>query len=345
MPKVSFKVGDVSVYPRGAFWHCFFWTPAGRQRKTLRTTNRRTAERKARRIDELLSREAWDELEAFGEEQKQATTFEDFIRQHFLPKYADWAPTTLSANTGRIRKLCVEWGRRPLSSLTSRDIKTYLSRLNADGLSQATQNRYLAILKAVYNAGTNYGHCSNNPAASVRMRREAQTIPAALTENQVDSLLLASSDLLRPLVTVAVDTGLRKAELFSLTWADVDLEDGKLTVGRSKNGYFRIVWLTNRAREVLVAVRQSQQGRKVICLRVFPFKDVRRQLQSAAKRAGLPHVHMHQFRHTFATRLRDRGVPLDRIKELLGHRTMQMVLRYAKARPEQTREAVAALNR
>jgi integrase len=53
---------------------------------------------------------------------------------------------------------------------------------------------------------------------------------------------------------------------------------------------------------------------------------------------------MHQLRHTYATRLRDKGVPLDRIKELLGHKTMAMVLRYAKARPEQTREAVAALN-
>ena len=57
------------------------------------------------------------------------------------------------------------------------------------------------------------------------------------------------------------------------------------------------------------------------------------------------HVHLHMLRHTFATRLRDRGVPLDRIKELLGHKSMTMVLRYAKARPEQLEEAIEALNR
>ena len=55
-------------------------------------------------------------------------------------------------------------------------------------------------------------------------------------------------------------------------------------------------------------------------------------------------VHFHMFRHTFATRLRDRGVPLDRIKELLGHKTMVMTLRYAKVRPVQLEEAIAALN-
>ena len=50
------------------------------------------------------------------------------------------------------------------------------------------------------------------------------------------------------------------------------------------------------------------------------------------------------LRHTFATRLRDRGVPLDRIKELLGHKTMDMVLRYAKANPKQLEQAIQALN-
>ena len=50
------------------------------------------------------------------------------------------------------------------------------------------------------------------------------------------------------------------------------------------------------------------------------------------------------LRHTFATRLRDRGVPLDRIMELMGHKSMEMVLRYAKARPQQLFEAIRSLD-
>ena len=67
-------------------------------------------------------------------------------------------------------------------------------------------------------------------------------------------------------------------------------------------------------------------------------------MHSAGVCAGLGHVHLHMLRPTFATRLRDEGVALDRIMELLGHKSMDMVLRYAKARPEQLKEAIEALN-
>ena len=82
---------------------------------------------------------------------------------------------------------------------------------------------------------------------------------------------------------------------------------------------------------------------KVQDLRIFPFVDIKKSLSHAGERAGIGHVHLHMLRHTFATRLRDRGVPLDRIKELLGHKTMAMVLR-TKARPQQLQDAIEALN-
>ena len=72
---------------------------------------------------------------------------------------------------------------------------------------------------------------------------------------------------------------------------------------------------------------------------------VNKRLIRAAEEAGIEkHVTMHVFRHTWATRLRDRGVPLDRIKELGGWKTMRMVERYAKMRDPQLQAAIAALN-
>ena len=81
-----------------------------------------------------------------------------------------------------------------------------------------------------------------------------------------------------------------------------------------------MVWLTDRAKSVLTDLKSRQLSKKVVDVRVFPFTDIRGSLDAAAERAGIGHVHMHQFRHTYATRLRDKGVPLDRIKELLGTR-------------------------
>ena len=74
--KETFTVGDIKVYARGQFWHCSYWTPGGRQRQTLRTANQRAAERKARQIDDLVSRQAWDELEDLFEEKKKPMTFQ-----------------------------------------------------------------------------------------------------------------------------------------------------------------------------------------------------------------------------------------------------------------------------
>lgn len=311
--KKAFDVGDIIVYARGENWLCSFQTPGGRQRRSLHTANRRAAERKARQIDELVSRQAWEKLEDLDEERKKPTMFQAFICQDFLTKYCDWSATTRQGNASRLKMLCVE--------CTARDIKTYLKRRGADGLSDASQNRYLAALKAIFKAAVAYGHCTSNPAADVKMLRGAKQVPKALTDGQVESLLRECNDQIRPVVIVAIDTGLRRSELFNLTWGDVDVEeDGKLTIGKSKTGEFRVVWLTDRAKSVLTDLKSRQLSKKVVDVRVFPFTDIRGSLDAAAERAGIGHVHMHQFRHTYATRLRDKGVPLDRIKELLGTR-------------------------
>ena len=113
---------------------------------------------------------------------------------------------------------------------------------------------------------------------------------------------------------------------------------------QSKNREFRVIPMSQEVHETLDNLRQQLSKEKVLNLQVFPSQDITRILSRAAERAGLGHVHLHMLRHTFATRLRDRGVPLDRIKELLGHKTMDMVLRYAKANPKQLEQAIQALN-
>ena len=79
--------GLVKGYPRGAAWHCAFYTPAGRTRLKLATKNKRQAERRAREIAELIQREDWEALSKLDWKPKpQAGTFALFVRDEFLPK-------------------------------------------------------------------------------------------------------------------------------------------------------------------------------------------------------------------------------------------------------------------
>jgi integrase len=98
--------------------------------------------------------------------------------------------------------------------------------------------------------------------------------------------------------------------------------------------------MTRRVRGLLEDLRTTATGSGAI----LPTADVSHSLATAARKAGIGHVHIHQLRHTMATRLRDRGVPLDRIMEIMGHRSYALVLRYAKARPQQLVDAIRNLD-
>ena len=218
-------------------------------------------------------------------------------------------------------------------------------RLDQDGITKATYNRHLAALKTVFKMAVRWGLLAHNPAQPIRTLREEPTIPRALSDAEVVGLLAHLPEHARVVAIVALDSGRRRSELFGLQWTDVDFERQQITVTHSKNGTFRVIPMTQRVYETL-----QEQRQKGVIPYVLPSKaeggkgqDIREALDGAGKRSGIGHVTQHQLRHTFASRLRDKGVPLDRIKELLGHKTMVMTLRYAQANPVQLREAIEAL--
>ena len=132
---------------------------------------------------------------------------------------------------------------------------------------------------------------------------------------------------------------------------------GSIAVGKSKAKNFRVVPLTERVHSHLKnKYEQAQENSKVVPLMKklpvlpspldssTPFFDVRRPLSAAGYKIGIGHIHLHQLRHTWATRLRDKEVPLDRIMELGGWSSYAMVQKYAKSRPTHLIKAIAALN-
>ncbi len=154
------------------------------------------------------------------------------------------------------------------------------------------------------------------------MLKEQSQVPDALSDSELESLIEACPERTKQMVIVAADTGMRRSEIQRLTWRDVDFEAGTVTIRQSKNRDYRVIPMTDRVRLLLAqlkpALTQPEQA-------VIRFGDIKRSLHSAGVRAQVGHVHLHKLRHTFATRLRDRGVPLDRIMELMGHKSMDYV--------------------
>lgn len=147
------------------------------------------------------------------------------------------------------------------------------------------------------------------------------------------------------MIRFAFNTGLGTSDIFNLQWAEVDIEQRRLKKIVKKSDKPLSLPLNDAAFSIIEARRAVQQGPHVFYSPMTGdrFKDVKGALLAAVKRAGLPKITWHMFRHTFASRLTRDGVDLVTVKELLGHSDISTTMRYAHSDDEAKRRAVQKL--
>ena len=150
---------------------------------------------------------------------------------------------------------------------------------------------------------------------------------------------------MRTFIVTALNTGLRKGELFALTWKDIDFEREELRVRRSKGKRFRVIPLNDL---VLQALREHP--RHISSQTVFHnpdgsyWKDIRGGFNATLTKAGLPRIRIHDLRHSFASQLVSAGKPLPAVQQLLGHADLRTTMRYAHLVPDGMADVVAVLD-
>ena len=165
------------------------------------------------------------------------------------------------------------------------------------------------------------------------------------------------ADHVKPLTLLALNTGMRIGELFNLTWNHINWANNSLTVvgDGSKNGQTRHIHLTNEARDTLTHWRRQS----LKSLLIFPSPKTGKRLDninSAWKAVRVMaelyrpdnddlHFRFHDLRHSFASNLVMEGVDLNKVRELLGHESIEMTLKYAHLAPQSTASAISVLNR
>jgi integrase len=166
-----------------------------------------------------------------------------------------------------------------------------------------------------------------------RQEREREYLPA----------LPHFGDHLTPAVLLSMNTGLRRGELLALRWDSIDVGRRILTVegGTAKSRQTRHVALNDEAMSVLTRWREQAHGGRRVFEVSTGFKTAWAKL---LKRADITKFRWHDLRHHFASRLVQLGVPLNAVRDLLGHSSVAMSLRYAHLAPDQRREAVAKLD-
>jgi integrase len=169
-----------------------------------------------------------------------------------------------------------------------------------------------------------------------------------LTRDEEERLLAACTGRrahLRLIVISALDTGIRKGELFKLVWDDIDFDEKTIHVRafNTKTMRERTIALTVRLERELRAHFERSTGDPAVL--VFGVVDtVKKAFGSARKAAGLPDLRFHDLRHTAATRLVTANVPLQEVGRVLGHTQPTTTYRYVNANIETARRAAAALD-
>jgi len=200
----------------------------------------------------------------------------------------------------------------------------------------ATVNHYLTALSAVLAYATKeLNWLRFNPMQSIKkLELKNSRVRFLSTEERAKLLHICHRrhPLLYPLVLLAISTGMRKGELLALHWKDVDFSKQVLRIEQSKNGDKRSVPLTGRAFQML---QEMHKVRHIHSDLIFARSDgkaaieLKKQWEGAVKEAEIENFRFHDLRHTAATYLLESGATLPQLSAILGHRSIQMVKRYA----------------
>ena len=167
-----------------------------------------------------------------------------------------------------------------------------------------------------------------------------------LSKEECQKLLSECDAHVRPIVAVALNTGMRKGEILGLTWDNVDMKHGFILLDHTKNGERREIPINATVRATLQSTPRRLDVRYVFYdpATLKQYGDVKKGFNGACRRAGINDFHFHDLRHTFASHLVMAGQDITTVKELLGHKTLAMTLRYSHLAPAHTAKAVELLD-
>lgn len=322
----------MGLHLRGKIWQVDFYADGKRVQESTGTANRREAERyQTLRIFEVQR----------GVFVKETKTTLDELWERYLP-HAETHKRSWRRDVQMYGNLKMFFGNPRLKDITPDRIEKF-QQIRGREVAPATVNRETALLKHLFFQAEKWGLFIGNPVRLVRFLAEDNLKCETLSPDEETRLLLAAPPYLKDMVTFAVNTGLRRSDVFNLKWEDVNIERASLTIIVKKNRKPHTVFLNPEALKVVSRQRKDTEYVFTNPMTGEQVKCVRGALDGAVRRAGLKKITFHMFRHTVATRLLQNGADIVTVKEIMGHSNINTTLRYAHTNAERQRREMEKL--
>ena len=247
------------------------------------------------------------------------------------------------------------FGKIPIGQITAYQIEQFKAQMAKRGISNKTIKNYLTVLNRCLGTAHEWLDLEGAPP-KIKWPKCAPARTDYLSPDESELLLNHSEGVVHELILTALRTGMRQGELKGLQWSAIDWENRSLVVRHSLDDRMKMLVTpkSNRERHIPLDVDvyellfKRKRGTGYVFLdkdnEPFEYHRLARRLENVCESAGLRKIGWHTLRHTFASHLAMRGVPLPAVQELMGHSHIVTTMRYAHVAPSTLRVAIDMLN-
>ena len=337
-----------SVFLRGNAWVGEYKDRGKVKRKALggkKIITKTMAREMLKKIEQRVKLGQYDMLDA-----------ENPTLSEFTKDYLKYAKETVKKRSWRSDESCLKnlnsfFGSRQLSHITAKDVDDYkdvrLARVKA-----ATVNRELAVLRHLFNLAERWNkYFGKNPVAQAKLIPVNNQMERILTDQEEDALIRASNTYLQAILICALNTGMRKSEILTLKWANVNLNNNTIILEHTntKSKKTTKIPINSTLRKLLLEQKLKNTASDYVFLssKGTPYKredSLRQSFLGALRRSGIEGLRFHDLRHTAATRMVEAGASIVAVSKILGHSDIRTTMRYAH--PDNSlKEAVELLSK
>ena len=275
--------------------------------------------------------------------------FDEYVLSNNKPSEQQTKKYILSAS------LVPFFGKMPVKQITTNDIEKYKAHALKEGVTRKTVNNRLTVFRKCLSTAYEWLDLEGR-MPKIKWLKCPPPTTDYLSPDECALLLSKVDGIVREIILTALRTGMRQGELKGLQWSSIDWQNKVITVRHSwceytkglcspKSNRERYIPIDNDVYEVLLR-RKKNTGYVFLDAddKVFNDQRLERRLMSACKKAGLRKIGWHTLRHTFASHLAMKGVPINTVQTLLGHTDIRTTMRYAHVAPSTLRTAIDLLN-
>jgi integrase len=344
------------MYKRGNNWVTDFWNEGIRYKKSWGPISKTVAREKEQKFKTEVRE---------GKHQKKTKRilFETFSEKYLAVAWTDKKPSSARRNEVSINMLMPHFKGKLISAIHPFMVEQYKKIRRESGTEPATVNRDVATLRNMMSLAVGWGYLLKNPLDGVKKFKEDNEKMWVLTPDEETKLLTECEKrkqkrtYLKDLVQLALNTGMRRKELFNLKKIDVKLKSRFLIATDTKNHESRNVPLNDTAYSILkirlkgdteYVFSNAGNGKLTVLTNAFwnTIKDVGLVRYETAKDGKEKKIRFrfHDLRHTFGSRLGMAGYDLKTIMEIMGHKDPRTAMRYQHPAPSHKLNAVKSLD-